>query len=293
MVFLGPTAVQASPRPLRDGRSSVDPSPDDDPPAGGAAVQGPTPPPKSGPLGANEAPISCEAGSMGVNFQRLTPHVAYYGYRYYDPMTGRWPSRDPIEEKGGGNLYGFVRNCATNSLDKLGLLFEDMPMAPNPLENILDSNKPKPGDDDYVPPPVTPPSWPDDPTPAPTPPTPEMKGKTSGTFICRRKSEGYSSFTRLPDNCVNAHCEYECTWLSSYTHVGEPDDTDIQFKFTACFDAPCKRGDSGFNEFRSLGEFCPDVIQLQLELSNHPTQGPVWDSPDVAPGGHPGNLRPK
>ncbi len=24
----------------------------------------------------------------------------YYGYRYYDPVTGRWPSRDPIEEKG-------------------------------------------------------------------------------------------------------------------------------------------------------------------------------------------------
>jgi len=24
----------------------------------------------------------------------------YYGYRYYDPVIGRWPSRDPIEEKG-------------------------------------------------------------------------------------------------------------------------------------------------------------------------------------------------
>jgi RHS repeat-associated protein len=24
----------------------------------------------------------------------------YYGYRYYDPVTGRWPSRDPIEELG-------------------------------------------------------------------------------------------------------------------------------------------------------------------------------------------------
>lgn len=25
--------------------------------------------------------------------------VRYYGYRYYDPVTGRWPSRDPIEEE--------------------------------------------------------------------------------------------------------------------------------------------------------------------------------------------------
>jgi len=24
----------------------------------------------------------------------------YYGYRYYDPQTGRWPSRDPLEEYG-------------------------------------------------------------------------------------------------------------------------------------------------------------------------------------------------
>src|SRR5690606_11439989 len=32
----------------------------------------------------------------------------YYGFRYYDPETGRWPNRDPIEEEGGYNLYGFV-----------------------------------------------------------------------------------------------------------------------------------------------------------------------------------------
>jgi RHS repeat-associated protein len=45
----------------------------------------------------------------------------YYGYRYYDPMTGRWPSRDPIEENGGVNLYVFVRNNSVNLVDKLGL----------------------------------------------------------------------------------------------------------------------------------------------------------------------------
>jgi RHS repeat-associated protein len=45
----------------------------------------------------------------------------YYGYRYYDPVTGRWPSRDPIAEKGGFNLYGFVGNDGVNKLDILGL----------------------------------------------------------------------------------------------------------------------------------------------------------------------------
>jgi RHS repeat-associated protein len=45
----------------------------------------------------------------------------YYSYRYYDPVTGRWPSRDPIEEEGGINLYGFVGNDGVNAWDVYGL----------------------------------------------------------------------------------------------------------------------------------------------------------------------------
>jgi RHS repeat-associated protein len=50
----------------------------------------------------------------------LTTGLYYYGYRYYDPVTGRWPSRDPIEEEGGLNLYGFVYNDPHNWFDDLG-----------------------------------------------------------------------------------------------------------------------------------------------------------------------------
>jgi hypothetical protein len=49
--------------------------------------------------------------------------VWFYGYRYYDPVTGRWPSRDPIEEEGGINLYGFVGNDGVNKWDLLGKEF--------------------------------------------------------------------------------------------------------------------------------------------------------------------------
>jgi RHS repeat-associated protein len=48
----------------------------------------------------------------------------YYAYRYYDPITGRWPSRDPIGEYGGINLYGFVGNDGVNSWDLLGLALD-------------------------------------------------------------------------------------------------------------------------------------------------------------------------
>jgi RHS repeat-associated protein len=42
-------------------------------------------------------------------------------YRAYDPNTGRWLSRDPIEEDGGLNLYGYVSNNPLNAWDRLGL----------------------------------------------------------------------------------------------------------------------------------------------------------------------------
>jgi RHS repeat-associated protein len=52
---------------------------------------------------------------------RNRPGVAYYAYRYYDPQTGRWPSRDPIEEERGINLYAFSKNNGVNRFDSLGM----------------------------------------------------------------------------------------------------------------------------------------------------------------------------
>lgn len=47
----------------------------------------------------------------------------YYLYRDYDPMMGRWLTRDPLGEEGGENLYGFVRNNPINLIDEWGLYF--------------------------------------------------------------------------------------------------------------------------------------------------------------------------
>ena len=50
--------------------------------------------------------------------------IHYYGVRYYDSVTGRWLSKDPIEERGGVNLYGFVRNDGANRMDLIGKFSE-------------------------------------------------------------------------------------------------------------------------------------------------------------------------
>lgn len=65
--------------------------------------------------------------------------LLYYGYRYYDPVTGRWPSRDPIEEVGGLNLYGFVYNDPLWWLDNLGKEPFKLPLPAGSADFDIDS----------------------------------------------------------------------------------------------------------------------------------------------------------
>lgn len=54
-----------------------------------------------------------------------------YGYRYYSSHLGRWMCKDPIEERGGFNLYAFTENMPSNFVDHFGL-------APAPLYDTQD-----------------------------------------------------------------------------------------------------------------------------------------------------------
>jgi len=63
-------------------------------------------------------------GLPPVESQQNRPHrwpINFYGYRYLDPLTGRWMSKDPLGERGGLNLYGFVGNDGVDMGDILGM----------------------------------------------------------------------------------------------------------------------------------------------------------------------------
>ena len=62
---------------------------------------------------------------FSTKFQDDETDLLYYGYRYLNTATGRWLSRDPIEEKGGINLYCFIGNDACDKADYFGLLAMD------------------------------------------------------------------------------------------------------------------------------------------------------------------------
>ncbi len=49
--------------------------------------------------------------------------LVYYNYRHYDPVMGRWLSRDPINEGGGKGLYLWCANNGVIRIDTIGAKF--------------------------------------------------------------------------------------------------------------------------------------------------------------------------
>jgi RHS repeat-associated protein len=53
--------------------------------------------------------------------QHINSGMYYYGYRFYVPWQQRWLNRDPDQEWGGVNLYGYVGNNPVRFVDLYGL----------------------------------------------------------------------------------------------------------------------------------------------------------------------------
>jgi hypothetical protein len=67
---------------------------------------------------------------MAVFIAGLLLTWAWDGMAFYNAKTGRWPNRDPMEEKGGLNLYGFVGNNSVDNFDRLGRLVGHIEVQP-------------------------------------------------------------------------------------------------------------------------------------------------------------------
>lgn len=52
-------------------------------------------------------------------------NTVFQAQAFFHPDEGRWISRDPIEEQGGSNLYGFGNNSPLNGHDDLGDSWSD------------------------------------------------------------------------------------------------------------------------------------------------------------------------
>jgi len=112
-----------------------------------------------------------------------------YLFRDYGVSEGRWRSRDPIGERGGLNLYGFVKNRPVDLFDPFGLyIYPSDPggcppgTGPNPNCNIMTPGwRSKsywvPSECPCIPIPTAPP--PPTPTPTPTPQPPPSSGSRS------------------------------------------------------------------------------------------------------------------
>ena len=82
------------------------------------SIRRPTRPRSPGPQNSGNR-LTCK--QLGENESiREMARVAVYTYRYLDPLTGRWTSRDPIEEEGGSNLFSSASNDLINLIDPLG-----------------------------------------------------------------------------------------------------------------------------------------------------------------------------
>ena len=57
---------------------------------------------------------------FSTKYYDIETGLYYYGYRFYSPSLMRWLNRDPIEEDGGRNIYGFCGNSSVCKYDKDG-----------------------------------------------------------------------------------------------------------------------------------------------------------------------------
>ena len=75
---------------------------------------------------------------FSTKYQDEETGIVMYPARPYNPFTGRWLSKDPVEEQGGLNLYTFCNNNTINKVDFIGLQANTCAVASIQLLGTLD-----------------------------------------------------------------------------------------------------------------------------------------------------------
>jgi len=135
--------------------------------------------------------------------------AAESAWAYYNPHAGRWLSRDPIGERGGQHLYGFVANAPPLRFDQWGL-FDGATVPGSPATGI-----PKP-------------------PPPPAPPPPPPPSSSLGLYVCCRAVMPENSDSWCTRKCGKwfRHCN-----LSSDNKSGQCDSGDNSY--------PIEKADNG------------------------------------------------
>src|SRR5439155_1338873 len=157
-----------------------------------------------------------------------TSGLYYYGYRFYDPNLQRWLNRDPIQEQGGFNLYGFVGNSPLNRVDLLGLyliVFPPVFVWPKP---------PPPPTPNPIPPPKPPPPPPSPPDPGLVPPIVRVTTTTRLCTALMRISPYLLLLTLSGDTPERIKPDPkkedpECTWTGNTVEV-IPGEVECEYK---------------------------------------------------------------
>jgi RHS repeat-associated protein len=77
------------------------------------------------PIGVTGAFAARNPIRFSTKYTDIETGLVYFGYRYYNPQTGRWISRDPISAEDSPNLYSYVVNSPVNFTDPDGLQHRD------------------------------------------------------------------------------------------------------------------------------------------------------------------------
>ena len=72
------------------------------------------------------------------HYNHLNSGLSFALYRGYNPNTGRWLNRDPIQEQGGLNLYDYGSDSPINRTDATGLSDRDLVVIMTAAHNIID-----------------------------------------------------------------------------------------------------------------------------------------------------------